>query len=123
MARLNMNSLIQQFPKTGGALTPVYTALTTWTGLQFSNTGKESVWIINGATASNYTINYGPGPNSAVVTPIGPTACPVSNTSGICLAGPFASYFNQNDGQNSVYIDFTSVATVTIAILQMGGVS
>lgn len=121
--RLNMNSLIQQLPKVAGALTPVYTALTGSTGIQFSNTGRETVWIINGATASNYTINYGPGPGGAVVTPIGPTACPVSNTSGICLAGPFPSYFNQNDGQTSVYIDFSSVTTVTIAILQMPGVS
>lgn len=123
MSRLNMTSLIQQLPKTAGALTPVYTALTTYTGIQFSNTGRESVWIVNGATASNYTINYGPGPGGAVVTAIGPTACPVSNTSGICLAGPFAGYFNQNDGNSSVYIDFSSVATVTIAILQMPGVS
>lgn len=122
MARLNMNTLIQVMPKVGGALTPVYTALTGSTGIQFSNSGRESVWIINGATASNYTINYGPGPNGAVVTPI-TAACPVSNTSGILLAGPFASYFNQNDGQNSVYIDFSSVATVTIAVIQMPGVS
>src|ERR1700681_2569471 len=123
MARLNMTSLIQPLPKVAGALTPVYTALTGSTGIQFSNSGRESVWIINGATASNYTINYGPGPGAAVITPIGPTACPVSNTSGICLAGPFASSFNQTDGLSSVYIDFSTVTTVTIAILQMPGVS
>jgi len=122
MSRLNMTSLIQQLPKTAGALTPVYTALTGYTGIQWSNTGHESVWIINGSTASNYTINYGPVYGGAVVTPIGPTACPVSNASGICLAGPFNSEFNQNDGLNSVWIDFSSVVSVTIAILQMVGV-
>lgn len=122
MSRLNMTSLIQQQPKTAGALTPVYTALTGYTGIQWSNTGKETVWIINGSTASNYTINYGPGPGGSVVTPIGPIACPVSNASGILLAGPFASYFDQNDGSNSVFIDFSSVVSVTIAILQNVGV-
>lgn len=125
MARLNFSNpnLIQVMPKVGGALTPVYTALTGFTGIQFSNTGRETVWIVNGATASNYTINYGPGPNAAVITAIGPTACPVSNVNAVCLAGPFPSYFNQNDGNNSVYIDFSTVTTVTIAIIQMVGVS
>lgn len=120
MARLNMSSLIQQFPKSGAALNPTYTALTGSTGIQWSSTGREVLAIINGATASNYTINYAPGYNGAVVTPI-TAACPTSNTAPVFL-GPFNAYFTQNDGNGSVYIDFSSVATVTVAVLQMPGV-
>jgi hypothetical protein len=120
MARLNMSSLIQAFPKTGTALAPTFTALTGSTGIQWSSTGREVLAIINGATASNYTINYAPAYGGAVVTPI-TAACPTSNTAPVFL-GPFNAYFTQNDGNNDIYIDFSSVATVTVAVLQMPGV-
>lgn len=121
MARLNMNSLIQPFTKTASLFNPTFTALTGSTGLYWSNTGRETLWIINGATASNYTINYGPVYGSAVVTPI-TAAAPVANTAAQCL-GPFPTSFNQNDGLNSIFIDFSSVVSVTVAVVQFVGVS
>lgn len=120
MSRKDMSALIQQFPKAGSLLNPTYTVLTGFTGIQWSSTGREVLAIINGGTASNYTINYAPAFGGAVVTPI-TAACPVSNTAPQFL-GPFNNYFTQNDGNGSVYIDFSSVATVTVAVLQMPGV-
>lgn len=116
MARLAITP--QQFTKTGALLTPTYTVLTGFTGIQWSSTGREVLAIVNGATASNYTVNYVPVFGGAVVTPI-TGACPVSNTAPEFL-GPFGNYFTQVDGD--VYVDFSSVVTVTVAVLQMPGV-
>lgn len=120
MARLNMSSLIQQFPKTGSLLNPTYTAVGSNTGIQWSSTGREVLAIINGATASNYTINYAPVFGGAVVTPI-TGACPTGNTTPQFL-GPFNSYFTQNDAAGDIFIDFSVGTTVTVAVLQMPGV-
>lgn len=120
MARLNMTSLIQQFPKTGTILNPTYTAVAANTGIQWSSTGKEVLAIINGATASTYTINYAPVYGGAVVTPI-TASCPTSNTAPQFL-GPFGAAFTENDGLYSVYIDFSVGTTVTVAVLQLPGV-
>lgn len=119
MARLNMNALIQRFPRSGPALAPTFTTLTGSTGIYWSSTGNEILAIINGGTASNYTINYAPVFGGAVVTPI-TAACPVSNTAPVFL-GPFNGSYTQNDGLSSIFIDFSSVATVTVAILQTPG--
>jgi hypothetical protein len=123
MSRKDFTSLIQV--NTGGAgvlLVPAYTVLTGFTGIMFPNTGHETVEIINGATASTYTINVGGSVGYGTTsTPIGPTACPVSNTAPQRL-GPFPSAFNQ-PGTNMIYIDFSSVVTVTVAVIQNPGVS
>jgi hypothetical protein len=115
-----MTSLIQ-VNTPHALLVPTFTALTGSTGISWSNTGAEVVWIINGATASNYTINIGATVLGQAVAAFGPTACPVSNTAAQAL-GPFSAQYNQADGKNSVYIDFSSVATVTVAIVRMPGV-
>lgn len=122
MSRKDFTSLIQ--PNTGAAgvlLNPTYTALTGFTGISFPNTGHETVEIINGATASNYTINIGATTYGNATVPIGPTACPLSNTAPQRL-GPFPSAFNQ-PGTNLITVDFSSVVTVTVAVIQNPGVS
>lgn len=121
MARKDFTGLVQQFTgQLGTLLVPTFTALTGFTGIQYPNTGRELVAIINGATASTYTINIGATVAGQAVTPIGPTACPVSNTAPQFL-GPFPASFDQPGG-NLVTIDFSSVVSVTIAILQLPGV-
>jgi hypothetical protein len=121
MARYNFSQsgTIQAFNRQTG-LRGTYQAMTGFTGFQWSNTGREIVAIINGATASNYTINIGTTIEGQAVTAIGPTPLPVSNTDPIFF-GPFNRDFQQNDGANSIYIDLSSVATVTVAVFQMPG--
>lgn len=122
MARYNfsLQGTVQPLTRQTG-LRLTYQAMTGFTGFQFSNTGREVVAIINGATASNYTINIGTTVEGQAVAAFGPTALPVSNTDPIFF-GPFPSDFNQKDGLNSIYIDLSSVTTVTVAVLQMVGV-
>lgn len=118
MSRLDMTSLIQvHTPHV--LFVPTFTALTGSTGISWSNTGTEVLWIINGATASNYTIKVGATVLGQAVTDFGPTACPVSNTAAQAL-GPFAALYNQPGGY--MFIDFTSVATVTVALTRAPGV-
>jgi len=122
MARLNFSNpnLIQPFTKQT-ILNPTFTVLTGFTGFQWSNTGRELIAVINGATASTYTINIGTlveGQTPAAFT----GSLPTSNTAPQFF-GPFPSDFNQKDGLNSLYFDVGTVTTVTIAILQMPGVS
>lgn len=122
MSRKDFTGLVQPENGAGGVLfNPTYAALTGFTGIQFPNTGKEVVEIINGATASTYTVNVGGSVPGHTTVPDGPTACPVSNTAPQRL-GPFPSYYNQ-PGTNLVQIDFSVVTTVTVAVTQRPGVS
>lgn len=118
MARLTVTP--QPFTKAGSLLVPTYATVGANTGIQWSSTGREVLAIINGATASTYTINYAPVYGGAVVTPITGN-CPTSNTTPQFL-GPFNAFFTQNDGNNDIYIDFSVGTTVTVAVLQMPGV-
>lgn len=121
MARYNFSQsgTIQPFNRQTG-LRGTYQAMTGFTGFQWSNTGREVVAIINGATASNYTISIGTTIEGQAVAAIGPTALPTSNTDPIFF-GPFNRDFQQNDGLNSIFIDLSSVVSVTVAIFQMPG--
>jgi hypothetical protein len=124
MARKDFTGLVQAASGPGAPGTlfnPTFSALTGFTGISFPNTGKEVVEIINGATASNYTVNVGSTVGGHAVAADGPTPCPVSNTAPQRL-GPFPTYYNQ-PGTNLVWIDFSSVATVTVAVTQTPGVS
>lgn len=123
MARKDFTGSVQPAngPGAPGTLfNPAFTALTGFTGLQFPNTGREVVEIINGGTASNYTINIG-GTLGGHTVAADTGALPTSNTAPVRL-GPFPSYYNQ-PGTNIVQIDFSSVATVTAAVTQTPGVS
>lgn len=120
MTRLNMNALIQPLTKQA-PLTPVYTALAGSTGLYFSNTGRELIAIVNGATPSTYTVNVGATVEGQAVAAF-TGSLPTSNAAPI-LFGPFPRDFNQNDGANSLWFDVGTATTVTVAILQYQGVS
>lgn len=122
MARKDFTGSVQVENGAGGVLfNPAFVALTGFTGLQFPNTGREVVEIINGATAATYTVNVGAQVGGHAVTGDGPTACPVSNTAPQRL-GPFPAYYNQ-PGTNLVQIDFSNVTTVTAAVTQRPGVN
>lgn len=107
----------QQFTKTA-FLNPTYAAVT-GTGVQWQNTGKEKLAVINGSTASTATINLPPGYAGQSVTPFS-APLPTSNTTPQFL-GPFDKAFNQPDG--NIYIDLSSVTGVTVALLQDPGVN
>lgn len=119
MARLNMTSLIQQFTKQT-PMRATYTALTGYTGFQWSNTGREIIAIINGATASTYTENIGATVLGQAVTAF--TGNLATSNTDPQFFGPYSTQFNQNDGLNSFYFDVGTVTTVTVAILQFPGV-
>lgn len=121
MSRKDFTSLVQPENGAGSALfNPTFTALTGFTGIQFPNDSRTVVEIINGGTASNYTVNVGASVPGHTTVPDGPTACPVSNTASQRL-GPFPAYYNQ-PGTNLVQIDFSTVTTVTVAVTQRPGV-
>lgn len=122
MARYNFSQqgTIQRLTKQVG-LRGTYQAMTGFTGFQFSNSGQQLVAIINGATASNYTINIGTTVEGQAVTAF-TGALPTSNTDPIFF-GPFPLDFNQTDGLSSLYFDLSSVVTVTVAVFQIVGVS
>src|SRR5438045_179568 len=96
MTRQNLESLVQAPANPHALFTPTFNACT-GTGVVFTNTGREMLWIVNGATASNYTINIGTTVLGQAVTPFGPTALPTSNTVPQSL-GPFPVQYNQPDG-------------------------
>ena len=122
MSRKDFTGSVQVENGAGGVLfNPTYTAISGFTGIQFPNTGREVVEIINGATASTYTVNVGGSVPGHTTVGDGPTACPVSNTAPQRL-GPFPQYYNQ-PGTNLVQIDFSAPTTVTVAVTQRPGVS
>jgi len=108
----------QPFTKTA-LLNPTYGSLSGVTGISFPWTGKEVVAVINGSTASTATVNLGVTVEGQAVTPFS-VVLPTSNTTPQFL-GPFSSHFVQSDG--NVYIDLSSITGVTVAVLQLPGVS
>lgn len=121
MSRKDFTSLVQPENGAGSALfNPTFTAISTFTGIQFPNDSRTVVEIINGATASNYTVNVGAAVPGHTTVPDGPTACPVSNTAPQRI-GPWPAYYNQ-PGTNLVTVDFSTTTTVTVAVTQRPGV-
>lgn len=106
----------QPFTKTA-LLNPTYQSLTGFTGVQWQNTGREVLAVINGATASTATLNIGSTIEGQAVTPF-TVVLPTNNTVPQFLA-PLDHYFTQPDG--NIYVDLSSVATVTVALLQLPG--
>lgn len=97
-----------------------YQAMTGFTGFQWSNTGQQIVAIINGASASTYTISIGTTIEGQAVTAF--TGSLATSNTDPQFFGPFPLDFNQRDGLNSIYFDLGTVTTVTVAIFQMVGV-
>lgn len=99
---------------------PNYVAMTGFTGVSWSNTGREVLFVNLGSTATTETENIG-------VSILGQAVTALSQTPGvstITLYGPFPSVFNQpSSGTNQIWIDFSSVVSLTVALIQIPGVS
>ena len=118
MARLNLQPSIQ--PLGVGGVVPALQALTGFTGVLWSNTGREILYISVGATATVITENIGTLVLGQAVT--APTVSLSAST--IYVVGPFASAYDEpSSGINAVWVDFSSVATAQVALLQIPGVS
>ncbi|MGH3438868.1 MAG: hypothetical protein ACRDRN_20655 [Sciscionella sp.] len=116
MARLALTPQIAGY----NGVTLNYQAMTGFTGVQWSNSGREILLVNLGATATTGTENIG-------VSILGQAVTPLSETPSISMItpyGPFPSVFNQpSSGTNQIWIDFSSVVTLTVALLQIPGVS
>lgn len=88
------------------------------TGVQWVNSGQQFLIVVVGATASTLTENIGitvQGQAVAAPTP----ALTINATS---IVGPFPTQYNQVDGTNNIYVDFSSVAAITVLLCQWVGV-
>ncbi len=95
------------------------TSLTSYTGVSFVNTGREFLVVSMGSTASTITENIGATVLGQAVA--APTTAPT--VSVISVLGPWPSQFDQGDGTYSVLLDFSAVTGISVALLQMVGVS
>lgn len=94
-------------------------AAPTQTTLQFNNTGREVLFVSAATTGLTVTVDIG-------VTILGQT---VANFSAVTLTnghlsgfGPFHSQVNQS-GTTTVQVVLSSITNITVALLQMPGVS
>lgn len=106
---------------TGGInLTTSLAALGSATGVQWSNTGRELLLVQVGGTPTVVTENIG-------ATVLGqPVTAPTVNLAATTyyVLGPYPSAYNQpSTGNNQVYLDFSSSTAVSVALVQMQGVS
>lgn len=104
----------------GVNLTSALAALGSATGVSWSNTGREALYVSVGTTPTVVTENIG-----ATVLGQAVTAPTVSlSASTVYLLGPFPSAYDQpSTGSNQVYLDFSSSTNVSVALVQMQGVS
>lgn len=121
MARLSMTATQQ--PKTGSTapvnLSSLLTAgtLGSNTGVSFSNTGREVLYVQSGATATTANVQIGTTIEGQAVTALSLTL----HASSIDVIGPFPTDENQAGGL--IYVDFAAAADVTgVALVQNAGV-
>lgn len=121
MARLALTPTAQ--PKTGSAapvnLTSLLAAgtLGSNTGVSFTNTGREVLYVQSGATATTANVAVGTTIEGQTVPAIPLTL----HASAVDMIGPFPTDENQPSGQ--IYVDFAAAANVTgVALVQNGGV-
>ena len=101
-------------------VTTALTALGANTGVLFPNTGREILVISTGTTATTGTSDIGITVQGQAVPGVTSGALAVSS---ISVLGPWASQFDRTDGSYDVEVDFSSAAGVSVALLQMVGVS
>lgn len=89
------------------------------TGVSFVNTGREFLLVSMGSTSATVTENIGTTIQGQAVAPV--TSTPT--TTKMHILGPWPSQFNQPDGTYSVLVDFSATTGITVALLQMVGVS
>jgi hypothetical protein len=101
-------------------LTEALVPLGSNTGVLFTNTGRELLVVSVGTTATTATSQIG-------LTIQGQTVPGVSSgpldVSAISVLGPWPSQFDRTDGTYQVEVDFSSATDVSVALIQMVGVS
>jgi hypothetical protein len=100
-------------------VTALLTSLGANTGVSFQNTGREFLVVSMGSSASVVTENIGTTIQGQAVAPV--TSSPT--VSAISTLGPWPSQFNQQDGTQDVFIDFSVSTGISVALLQTVGVS
>ena len=104
----------------GNSLTAALAALGSATGVQWSNTGREVLYISVGGTPTVVTEQIGTTVLGQAVT--APTVNLAAST--IYTLGPFPAQFNQpSSGTNQIFLDFSSSTAVSVALLQIPGVN
>jgi|SRR5215467_10132438 len=107
--------LTAQLPVTSG-LAPVYSGADS-NGSAFVNNGKRFLHVKNASgspinvTITNPALVDGQAAPNRVVS--------VPATTGDKMIGPFPSVYNQQDGTNQVYVDYSAVTSVTAALIEV----
>jgi hypothetical protein len=121
MARLALTPAAQ--PKTGSGaplnLTSQLTAgaLAGNSGVSFTNTGREVLYVQSGATATIANVQIGTTIEGQAI----PAIALNLHTSAVDVIGPFPTDENQPGGL--IFVDFATPANVTgVALVQNGGV-
>jgi hypothetical protein len=98
---------------TRAAITPTYGAGDAVNGHQYLNGGSEFIHVKTGATGTTVTVNIPKTVDGQAVT----NKTYVLGTNTERMIGPFPpDTYNQADG--NVYIDLSSAATVTLAVIR-----
>jgi hypothetical protein len=95
------------------------TSISAFTGVQWVNSGREFLVIVLGATAASVTENIGITIQGQPVT----APAPALTVSATQILGPFPTQFNQTDGTNNIYLDFTSTVACSVMLCLMPGVA
>lgn len=83
-------------------------------GCSFRNSGKQLLHVKNGSASSiNVTLNIGRTVQGQAVTD--PVVAVAAGDE--MFFGPFPDDYEQLDGTNNVYVDFSAVTSVTVAAL------
>jgi hypothetical protein len=94
-------------------------SLATYTGVTFSNSGREVLVFVNGSTASNATVVFGMTVLGQAIANLGPLAVPVSATS---VLGPFHTVLDA-PGTTTVTVTLSSVTGLSVVLAQFTGVT
>lgn len=105
---------VQRVAETGTI--PAYAAATVTDGDAFLNDGKTIIHVLNGGVQTTVTIQT---PALVDGLAIADRAVVVVADTGNKMIGPFEpGLYNQTDGK--VYLDWSSVASVTFAVIAVG---
>lgn len=90
------------------------------TGVLFTNTGRELLVVSVGATPTTLTSDIFLTIQGQAIPGVSSGALAVS---AISVLGPWPSQFNKTDGSFQVQVDFSSSASISVALLQVPGVA
>ena len=102
---------------TRGGLQPDLATAANVDGNSFNNTGREVIYVINGATVCNVTVQT---PGNVDGNAIADLAVAVPANEGRMI-GPFApGIYNQGGAVGDVvYVDYDDVTNVTVAVFRL----